>query len=121
MNALTKKIVDDAIREHPSQAKRGGWALESIIEREHWNYLVGSVGVEKKERALRLWRACHPEHFEDGYLMTYNAQVYDVEIWLSGIAVRAMEREIACRPELQLSDDWRDYARMMAEPQMSLL
>ena len=118
MNELTRQLVEEVARRHKKIAERNDREFRMLVEAAWWNHLLIERGVGLQARALRLWQQFHPEQFSDGYLCDYDAWVYDVELAISDIVVRAMQRIADRNPELQLTA-WGDYPRECLRPKVT--
>ena len=120
MNDLTREIVKKIAKENKRLAARNGSYFRVAVEVEHWAEMIAIYGVPLKERALSRWRRWHPEQFDDeGYLRSYEPEFDYVELRISEICVRILERKVAHDPALRL-DDWGDYPVRLVKPQMEM-
>jgi hypothetical protein len=108
MNALTRRIVTEVAKKNKAAAERNDREFQMLVEAAWWTHVLLEHGVTLQSRALRLWQQFHPEQFSDGYLCDYDPWVYDVELAISDIVGRAMQRIVDRNPELQLTayGDW---------------
>ena len=108
MNALTRQIVTEVAKKHKTAAERNDREFQMLVEAAWWTHVLLEHGVGLQARAMRLWQQFHPEQFSDGYLCDYDPWVYDVELAISDIVGRAMQRIVDRNPELQLTayGDW---------------
>lgn len=106
MNELTHRLVSDAASKYKSAAAKNDAEFHFIVYNAYCDHIVDVVASELMLRACRLWRAFHPEHFdEDGFLLDYEACIYDIELRLSDMVMRMAWRIVERTPSLKL-DDW---------------
>ena len=108
MNDLTRRVVEQAVRNHRAKALNDSTEFAWIVEDEYWLEIMSEFGWKIKKRAIDLWHQFHPEHFDpNGFLM-----YYDIE--LSDIATRAITRRVENDPKYRL-DDYGDYHIQLAD------
>ena len=121
MNQLTRSLVIQTAKKYKSAAKKNDSNFLHLLESAHWNEIVGRYGFEIQCRAMRLIAFSRPELFDsDGYIKSYDNQVYDLELEISRICVRIIERKIQRDPELRLDLDYGDLPERIADPQLVL-
>ena len=120
MNELTRCLVIETAKKHKRVAANDSDRFMQLVRNYYWDHITSNYGVPIQERAFRLWRQFHPEHFdEEGYLNDYEPEIFDIELAISEIVMRALDRMIARSQDLRL-DDWGDLHITIATPQMGL-
>lgn len=112
MNEITKAAVECALERYggKSEAKKYYESPEAYpvfiynVESEWWTLLLAEYGWQLKDRAIRLWKVFHPEHFDDtgDWFKPEWDELFDIDTCLSCIATSALGRYIDNHPELQL-------------------
>jgi len=121
MNQLTRSLVIQTVKRHKSAAKKNNSDFGHLLGVAHWNEVINRLGPELQSRAMRLFARFHPELFDsDGYIKSYDNQVYDLQVKISRICVRIIERRIQRDPELRLDLDYGDLPERIADPQLVL-
>ena len=120
MNKITQEIVVKIAEEFPKHAKSHSTFFDTEVLYAYHEHLRSTLGYARKERAMRLWKLSHPEHFNgEGFLKSHEPKLYDLEIRISNIAARSVYRRIDKKTELQL-DDYTDFLDTLTHPQPSL-
>lgn len=101
MNTLTVDVVTYCARQHRSGALKSTHEFKMIVESEYWARLMLDFGIERKFHAIALFSMFHPECVDSelGYALTD-----EIEVAISDIVVRSMERRIANNPDIHLDD-----------------
>ena len=121
MNQLTRSLVIQTAKKYKSAAKKNDSDFGYLLGLVHWDNLINRLGPELQSRAMRLFARYHPELFDsDGYIKSYDNQVYDLELEISRLCVRIIERKIQRDPELRLDLDYGDLPERIADPQLVL-
>lgn len=120
MNEITQTVVAQAARDHKAEAKRNGEKFTHLVQVYHWDEIINRAGWQLKSRALQIWEWFHPELFVDGILDDgAGPWAFDVDVALSRLVVRVLERKIKRDPELKL-EDWGDLPQRVADPQLRM-
>lgn len=118
MNDLTYNLLTELGKKYKKQAEKNDADFRFIVYNAYCDRIVETIAADKMLRACRLWRAFHPEHFDDsGYLLDYEPSIYDIELVLSDIVMRLTWRIVERSPELKL-DEWSEVPQ--AEVQLKL-
>ena len=131
MNDITKAAVDEAASKNKSIAQKASEGESYWIEQFHWRVkedwwglVLLTDGYKIRQRAERLWKKIHREHFINNTNTSDPRDFYldeDIDInYFTPLVNRIMERYINSHPELHL-DDYTKYLRQIFPVQLKLL
>lgn len=113
INGITCQAIEDALKEYGGKGSANKYLEDKEAHPEFvfkvedcwWTILMAEVGWQYKERALKLWKLFHPEHFGQSgeWLDEDDDSKFDLDVRLSGIAVRTMQRYINAHEDKQLN------------------
>lgn len=130
MNDITKAAVIEASSNNKSIARKASEGETYWIEQFHWQVkeewwglVILTDGYHLRQRAERLWKRVHQEHFIKMQNMSDPRDEYldeDIDIhYFTPLINRILERHINNHPELQLQD-YSDYLRQLHPIQIKM-